>query len=183
MSTKAYIDSATAAIVQPILDSRDERIAELEQQLAELGESRDNHVILHQAEQEWRVKAETELVNLLAVILRDGGHYQADWTVKAVEEAKATVFRERAELAALREALERLARLGNGDKYGNSEGNVIAQDALKAQLAELREDFLAVGEVREHNGSLMVIGSLHPNIELDALPVGAKVYIKQGEQR
>ena len=143
MSTKAYIDTATAAIVQPMIDARDERIAELEAELAELRESRDNHVILHQAtvphpyflyEQEWRVKAETELVNLLAVILRDGGHYQADWTVKAVEEAKATVFRERAELAALREALERLARLGNGDKYGNSEGNVIAQDALKALL-------------------------------------------------
>ena len=30
MSTKAYIDTALAAIVQPILDSRDERIAELE---------------------------------------------------------------------------------------------------------------------------------------------------------
>ena len=115
-------------------DAACNKVRELEAELAELRESRDNHVILHQAEQEWRVKAETELVNLLAVILRDGGHYQADWTVKAVEEAKATVFRERAELAALREALERLARLGNGDKYGNSEGNVIAQDALEALL-------------------------------------------------
>jgi hypothetical protein len=38
------------------------------------------------------------------------------------------------QLTELREALERLARLGNGDKYGNSEGNVIAQDALKALL-------------------------------------------------
>ena len=36
MSTKAYIDPATAAIVQPMIDSRDKRIAELEQQLAEL---------------------------------------------------------------------------------------------------------------------------------------------------
>jgi len=31
----------------------------------------------------------------------------------------------------LEAALETLARLGNGDKYGNSDGNVIAQKALK----------------------------------------------------
>ena len=31
-----------------------------------------------------------------------------------------------------REALEKLARLGNGDKYGNSDGNIIAQDALNS---------------------------------------------------
>jgi len=32
---------------------------------------------------------------------------------------------------ALVEALEKLAKLGNGDQYGNSNGNVIAQDALR----------------------------------------------------
>lgn len=37
------------------------------------------------------------------------------------------------QLAELREALEKLARLGNGDRYGNSEGNVIAQNALALQ--------------------------------------------------
>ena len=31
-----------------------------------------------------------------------------------------------------REALEKLARLGNGNKYGNSDGNIIAQDALNS---------------------------------------------------
>ena len=31
----------------------------------------------------------------------------------------------------MRTALEKLAKLGNGDRYGNSDGNVIAQDALK----------------------------------------------------
>lgn len=31
---------------------------------------------------------------------------------------------------ALREALEKLARLGNGDRYGNSIGNMTARDAL-----------------------------------------------------
>ena len=33
MSTEAYIDSATAAIVQPMLDKRDARIAKLEAEL------------------------------------------------------------------------------------------------------------------------------------------------------
>ena len=32
-----------------------------------------------------------------------------------------------------REALEKLARLGNGKEYGNSDGNVIAQQALKGE--------------------------------------------------
>jgi hypothetical protein len=35
-----------------------------------------------------------------------------------------------AKLAKAVEALDRLARLGNGDRYGNSEGNVIAQTTL-----------------------------------------------------
>ena len=37
--------------------------------------------------------------------------------------------------AGLVEALEKLARLGNGDKYGNSDGNLIAQAALAAHRA------------------------------------------------
>ena len=36
------------------------------------------------------------------------------------------------------EALERLARLGNGTQYGNSDGNVIAQQALASLPPELR---------------------------------------------
>jgi len=43
-------------------------------------------------------------------------------------------MRKRQELEAenkrLREALEKLARLGNGDRYGNSDGNCIAIAAL-----------------------------------------------------
>lgn len=38
--------------------------------------------------------------------------------------------------AGLVEALEKLARLGNGDKYGNSDGNLIAQAALAANSAK-----------------------------------------------
>jgi hypothetical protein len=36
-----------------------------------------------------------------------------------------------AENIRLRDALETLARLGNGDKYGNSDGNIIAREALE----------------------------------------------------
>jgi hypothetical protein len=36
----------------------------------------------------------------------------------------------RAELEIALEALEKLARLGNGDHYGNSEGNMIARSTL-----------------------------------------------------
>lgn len=56
-----------------------------------------------------------------------------------IAKAKAELVREwnrradeslQAENARLREALERLARLGNGDHYGNSDGNMIARAAL-----------------------------------------------------
>jgi hypothetical protein len=36
-----------------------------------------------------------------------------------------------AENKRMRDALETLARLGNGDKYGNSDGNIIAHKALE----------------------------------------------------
>ena len=35
-----------------------------------------------------------------------------------------------AKLAKAEETLEKLARLGNGDRYGNSDGNMIARDTL-----------------------------------------------------
>jgi Lar family restriction alleviation protein len=41
----------------------------------------------------------------------------------------------------LTEGLERLAKLGNGDRHGNSEGNVIAQDLLR-KLDALTPDAL-----------------------------------------
>jgi hypothetical protein len=46
------------------------------------------------------------------------------------------LIKERAVNAKLLEALEKLARLGNGDIYGNSIGNCIAIDAIK-QAEEL----------------------------------------------
>ena len=44
-----------------------------------------------------------------------------------------------AKLAKAVEALDRLARLGNGDRYGNSEGNVIAQTTLAEIKGERHE--------------------------------------------
>ena len=38
----------------------------------------------------------------------------------------------RAKVERMEKALHKLARLGNGDRLGNSEGNVIAQEALNA---------------------------------------------------
>ena len=38
--------------------------------------------------------------------------------------------------AELLEALEKLARLGNGERYGNSEGNVIARTAINKAEGE-----------------------------------------------
>jgi len=48
------------------------------------------------------------------------------------EEAAAAIIEgQQAENKRLRKALEKLARLGNGEHYGNSEGNVIARKALE----------------------------------------------------
>jgi hypothetical protein len=51
--------------------------------------------------------------------------------------AAAELRRLHAENEALRDALEKLARLGNGDQYGNSIGNEIARAAL-ARAGEVK---------------------------------------------
>ena len=51
-------------------------------------------------------------------------------------EAAARIEELEAKLAKAVEALEKLARLGNGDRYGNSDGNTIA----RTTLAELKGD-------------------------------------------
>lgn len=47
------------------------------------------------------------------------------------QEAAEAIKTQAAERDALKAALEKLACLGNGDSYGNSVGNCIAQEALK----------------------------------------------------
>ena len=51
-----------------------------------------------------------------------------------LEQAEARIEELEAKLAKAVGALEKLARLGNGDHYGNSDGNMIA----RATLAELK---------------------------------------------
>lgn len=56
--------------------------------------------------------------------VRKGVHYgTADEMIYRIEELEA-------QLAKAVEALEKLARLGNGDRYGNSDGNMIARTTL-----------------------------------------------------
>ena len=50
-----------------------------------------------------------------------------------LDAAQEEIDTQAAEIKRLRDALEVLAKLGNGDHYGNSEGNRIAQAALKEQ--------------------------------------------------
>lgn len=53
----------------------------------------------------------------------------------------ATIIHLRAENDRMREALEKLARLGNGSEYGNSDGNMIARIALsRAEQAKLEQE-------------------------------------------
>ena len=55
-----------------------------------------------------------------------------DNQIKAMQETESGETAElKARLVELEKVLEKLACLGNGDFYGNSEGNVIAREALK----------------------------------------------------
>ena len=54
--------------------------------------------------------------------------YQA--ALRDAKEAEAYAKELEAKLAKAVEGFEKLARLGNGDRYGNSEGNVIAQSYI-----------------------------------------------------
>jgi len=49
-----------------------------------------------------------------------------------VQDAAAELRRLEEEIQQQLEALEKLARLGNGDQYGNSQGNMIARAAIAA---------------------------------------------------
>jgi len=66
---------------------------------------------------------------------RDCGLQWKAW--KAATAASLMAHEElQARIAQLEEALQKLSRLGNGDKLGNSIGNVIAQQALSAPPSE-----------------------------------------------
>ena len=108
---------------------------------------------------DWRSAREVELEQQLAAIqaaLPDDFSEAKDWTfsnglvariewLKAMylnrkrdsEEAFAQLAAAQADNLRLREALERLACLGNGDEYGNSTGNVLALKALATPTGDL----------------------------------------------
>ena len=91
-----------------------------------------------------------------------------------------------AEIVRLREALRKLACLGNGDSYGNSIGNCIAQEALAlpsdtTALNELIEKVerltieRCVTEIEETADMVRIIGYSYREclqVAIRALPVG-----------
>ena len=89
---------------------------------------------LRQLEKEVKqLKAENQSFgNVLAIIHGDGGHYiTKHGHEKASQDAIAKISKVRDERDKYKAALEILARLGNGKELGNSDGNFIAQDALR----------------------------------------------------
>jgi hypothetical protein len=72
--------------------------------------------------------AEIHTCTPLALKLAD--ELDADSNIIGYDKHAEELRRLHAENEALREALEKLARLGNGDQYGNSIGNEIARAAL-----------------------------------------------------
>ena len=72
-------------------------------------------------------KARSEIAELWAERDRANHNYK----VYCIERAAAEDLR--AERDRLMEALGKLARLGNGDRYGSSKGNIIAQAALRGE--------------------------------------------------
>ncbi len=78
---------------------------------------------------------------------RDDAKVPAFDLVRERNEALADLAASQAREAKLRDALDKLARLGNGGYYGNSEGNRIAQDALA-----LPQDYSAL---RDHDAALL----------------------------
>jgi hypothetical protein len=80
---------------------------------------------LHEVNQEWERKAATWLASPEAAQRLDGYRELAQ-RINYLE----TMNQE------LLEALDKLARLGNGDHYGNSDGNMIARAAIAKATGE-----------------------------------------------
>ena len=71
-----------------------------------------------------------ELAEQLDEYVGNNGYSHNDYA-DSMSQASTMLRQQQAEIEVYREALEKLARLGNGDSYGNSIGNGIAIDALR----------------------------------------------------
>ena len=78
----------------------------------------------------WEVTGSSAKLNAFLVYDEQGTFFE-QINNKDQEQAAAYIQHCVNNYPALVEALEKLAKLGNGDQYGNSNGNVIAQDALR----------------------------------------------------
>jgi hypothetical protein len=96
--------------------------------IVELGE--ENFRLLAEIEE---LTAENEELNQNVCGECDSENY--GWVFNRVEGRGAcTCMLEAEPFQILKDALDKLARLGNGERFGNSEGNTIAREALRAVL-------------------------------------------------
>lgn len=115
-----------------------DEIERLRAELAELRITFENWKVMHST---IRLQAElAELQRIRELLIKslvratdyDRERIEEGPLTAAVAHAKSVAECQR-DAARYREALERLARLGNGNLYGNSHGNLIAIDALAAE--------------------------------------------------
>ena len=122
MSTKAYIDSATAAIVQPLLDERDARIAKLE-----AAQPIDHRPLLGRID---ALEAENERLANNNEALESDDKKLRDFIAEL-----------EAELAALREALVKISKMDNiRVDYWNNEDLYDAVSVASAALLEVKDE-------------------------------------------
>ena len=79
----------------------------------------------------------SELTERLRHAAKFGGHYEDAANRIGELETEITILTKQNEI--LDEALEKLSKLGNGDRLGHSHGNMIAQQALQS-ANELGDD-------------------------------------------
>jgi uncharacterized protein (DUF3084 family) len=109
-----YLPKLDVVAVQRSIADRDSRIDALEREVEKLDDDKET--------------LQAQLADRDAMILQMGE--QAAVLAKENMAVKAQLRRVEWANARLREALDKLARLGNEPYYGNSTGNVIAQQAL-----------------------------------------------------
>lgn len=68
--------------------------------------------------------------NVVCLVVGGSNEYSPDHNTEIIDRAESIAKACNAH-EALVEALEKLARLGNGEQYGNSDGNMIAREALE----------------------------------------------------